>query len=501
MRINKKWFLLIILMVAVVLLSMGINKPWIGRGDGCGAFYSICAKNHLKYGFWATKFGSVSNADTVEPEDFKYYLHHPPLPSILIAISFKILGVSELNARLVSFVFTLLTILVLYFFVRDIFDPKTALLSSFFFSTMPMTAVYGTLVNHEIYVTLFLLLTIYFYYYWLTTERHKYFIFMLISFLTGGLFGWAEFYIAGIIPIHYFFFLKRRQLKIIFLPICAVALFGVILFHFSLLKEDFGKDLLEGFMHRTMLKEPSANITLNSFITRELSRANLLFGYVIGVLSLFWLIKWILNKKGKRPNSSIGNQLIFIFYAQATCWILMFIEGAYVHEFWTYYFTIPLSISAARGTILLSNGLPTGHEQTNPYLIAFVILIVCFPNLSKIIMLKNSPYHIERYKVGQIIGERTFPKSYILTTIGAKQNLKEQIEFYAQREIILITKVSDIEENLKNMGSKQAWFVLPNKNVNFKDELFVYDEEIDNYLKKRFKSFVIDKYTFFDLQR
>src|SRR3990167_9954716 len=94
-KLKENFFVITILVLAAALLSVNLDKPFIGHHDWNGAWYSNFARNFMRYGLWQTKFGQVMNYDLISPNEFQYFTHYPPLLPIFMYISFKIFGVHE----------------------------------------------------------------------------------------------------------------------------------------------------------------------------------------------------------------------------------------------------------------------------------------------------------------------------------------------------------------------------------------------------------------------
>ena len=96
---------LVSLIGLIVLLTLGIAKPFIGHHDWNGVFYSQIARNYLKYGL-ETGLGQMTSPGN-------YYTHYPPLFTWLLALDFKFLGVSDVSARLLPVMLTIFSFILL----------------------------------------------------------------------------------------------------------------------------------------------------------------------------------------------------------------------------------------------------------------------------------------------------------------------------------------------------------------------------------------------------
>ena len=82
-------------------------RPFIGHHDWNGVFYSQISRNFLDYGYWFTRLGQMTS-----PGNF--YTHYPPLFTWLLSFWFRVFGVSDINARLMTLLFYLAAIFLLY---------------------------------------------------------------------------------------------------------------------------------------------------------------------------------------------------------------------------------------------------------------------------------------------------------------------------------------------------------------------------------------------------
>ena len=146
------------------LMSLHISDPWKFSNDDNGAWFSAIARTHLHAGLGATRgqdfFTSRQTGELVP------YLHHPPLPGLILAIAFTVTGSdSPLTARLTFALLHLFTFAVLTGLARQLWNPNRNLLlySSVLAvtATTPMSAFYGKMPNHEVPGLLFFILGVY----------------------------------------------------------------------------------------------------------------------------------------------------------------------------------------------------------------------------------------------------------------------------------------------------------------------------------------------------
>src|ERR1700723_52796 len=91
--ISARWALFAVLLTASIGRLSTLNEPFTRNHESSASGPMVCAaRNMVRYGFFACHLGYVENTDWVDPAQFTYYNHHPPLVPILLAISAKIFG-------------------------------------------------------------------------------------------------------------------------------------------------------------------------------------------------------------------------------------------------------------------------------------------------------------------------------------------------------------------------------------------------------------------------
>jgi hypothetical protein len=143
------------------LLLFRMFDPWRFPNDDNGAWFSAVARSHLNAGLRATRgqdfFTSRDTGELVP------YLHHPPLPGLVLAAVFGMTGSqSPGTARLTFAVIHLVSFALIAHLAAKAWDPATqARLFAWVLAvaaTVPMSAYYGKMPNHEVPGLLFFLL-------------------------------------------------------------------------------------------------------------------------------------------------------------------------------------------------------------------------------------------------------------------------------------------------------------------------------------------------------
>src|SRR5712692_118463 len=245
-----------VLALAAVVLCYELTEPFIGHHDWTSAGNSAAARNHLRYGYAATRLAVTENNDFVPPEWFRYYTNHPPLVPLFVSFSFRLFGEHEWAARLVPIIFSLGSTVLVYLLGIALGGHGLGLLSAFVYALLPMNAYFGRMVNHEAPTNFFALATALAYLRWHRTRRTAPFLLALAALVVGELCDWPGYYLAGILPLHHIAASghARREWKILVFPLTAMVVFGLHLGHIFWLKGSEGLSyLVSMFLWRTNL--------------------------------------------------------------------------------------------------------------------------------------------------------------------------------------------------------------------------------------------------------
>lgn len=164
----------LIALLAMFLLTLNINTPWHGSHEDNGLVFESAAINHIRFGLIFTKgqdyFDSRVNppaftGGVVQPQgvksaqQFQYfrtgpvhpvlYGDHPPLLGLTVALSLLTFGYHFWAVRLVPIVFMFGALTLFYVLMTLLFDIRAARFASLVFITFPIAAYYGRDVAHE----------------------------------------------------------------------------------------------------------------------------------------------------------------------------------------------------------------------------------------------------------------------------------------------------------------------------------------------------------------
>lgn len=139
-RAALPWLALLLGIAAMALRCRGITAPWGADNLGYGgAFFSIAARNYLRYGYLATGLLPVITP-AGPPSPPVYYTHHPPLFGLAVSASFAVFGEHEWSARLVPLSCSAVSLGLLFHLARRFYGERVALLTLAIATTLPLDA-------------------------------------------------------------------------------------------------------------------------------------------------------------------------------------------------------------------------------------------------------------------------------------------------------------------------------------------------------------------------
>ncbi len=154
--------------------AYNLASPFGADFDGwLAAMYGAAGRNFAREGFVALRFAPHIANGPVRFGDVDPFVHHPPFLSIVLGLSFRAFGVSEWAARLPSALAYLGGIVAFFLLVRRLCGARVAALAAFALAALPMTGIFGGLVNFEPFVLLAQCATCAAYFRWRETGRGR----------------------------------------------------------------------------------------------------------------------------------------------------------------------------------------------------------------------------------------------------------------------------------------------------------------------------------------
>ncbi len=369
--------LFLILLGAVVLQMRDISNSWPDDIRGwTGAFYSNVARNYLRFGLKETRGGMVRSVNPRDPGEFRFYITHPPLSGLLVAMSFKVFGYHERSARLVAVFCSIGSIALLYLIVKRSASTAAALCAAAIFAVLPMCLFFGSLVDPQGPILLFFcLLVIQFYLRFLDKPSIANSILLLASFVPAAATDWPAYYLLPVLFAHYLLTAKRKNWKAVLLPVFGVGLFVFYVFYAAYVKTgafafDFRR-LAAAFAGRA---GRSAEVADKTFTPGEWVNLVVLDWWpgLFTIAALFLVCVWLavsIAKVVKRRAESTHWLFLMLFVFGLTH-IVLFPQGAYIHPYWSYYL-LP-AVACAGGCVIL--GLAGLVSRGNKPVAALIVL-------------------------------------------------------------------------------------------------------------------------------
>lgn len=509
-------FLIVILAFSTFWLTWKLSQPWNGLGGSNGALYSTVARNYMQYGFWQTRFGQATNSEQVTTvSDLKFYQHHPPLVSMLLAAAFWSFGESEATARLLAIVFTLGSSILVFFFTRRVYGESVGIIALFLFATFPGVLFFGRMPGFEAPSLFFILLSTWFYLRLTETQKTAYLLGLYVSLAAGLLMDWPVYFVVPLLSFHCWLYLKEARFRktIVFgLPLWALLIFAVFQYQSYLVDPQSFKDLLyQGMAYMGLISRESAvatrfveakvTFTPLQYARRAVVRLDLLFSYPLLILAAVGL--WDLRRtKGARE------RLVLTLLGVALAYSVVFYRSVFIHAYHTYYFSAPVALLAALGARAVFVGMR--GEQVNSLLgksalpLAFLgVLVIAgmLPRLKSLHRMQIKLLPGEQHEsaqflktVAQRIREMSRDYDVILTNLP-KSKAHSPVGYYSERKIVWnVDSVSSLETLAKSSGEEDGLHFLYWKShdgAEERDELFVRLVEMANP-----NEFTVDEHRF-----
>lgn len=446
-------FILIIILALLILLP-GINKPFIGHHDWNGVFYSNIARNYLRYGYLAAKLGQVTDIGVKSTKEFHYYTHYPPLFPLTLSLVYRFFGSREIISRLVPIGFTLAGLILFYLIGRRLKLSRLAALASLVVVATPMIRYFAKMPSQETLIIFFTCLSIWFYLKGLKLGFY-------LATLANALSGWAGYFIYPLLLIHSRLFQPNKFKLVLNSIMILLAVFSLHLIHTFILTGSFiGGGLIEAFLLRLGLfpllnqvePELPGQFSLTAYLIKE-ARINVIY-YTLTLMSfaligLFIILKKIISKVNLNQVESI----ILLLFFWGLSYPLIFSNVVFVHEYFNFFFVPFLALNFAWLTQLLI--------KKNSQLIIFIFLIaglIFFERNRFYQALNQTQAYLPGYKLGTLINQ-TVPSDQTAYVVAGDNFTGSQgifIEYYADRQVIFITKQLNLPSSAKYIFSENA---------------------------------------------
>jgi 4-amino-4-deoxy-L-arabinose transferase-like glycosyltransferase len=424
-----RWIILVALLLGAAALRLwDFTSPWTNdyRGWG-GSFYSNIARNYLKFGYIETKAAPVSSINPPDAAHFEYYLHHPPMTGWLVSLSFRLFGYHEWAARIIPVLCSMGALVLLYLIMRRFWNAQTSLIGLALAAVVPMAAFYGSFVDVQGPIPLFFTMLT-FYLYLRFDERRTWgrWLWVLGAFFLAALCDWPAYYIVPFIVLHHVFSKgregrrQRRKWRILLLPALAVVIFAAFLTYADWVEHgevSFDVREMAGcFLYRAFATsgdniDDEAQFTAADWFNKHSEYFHVMFTIPVLVLTTAGLVFYIYKVITRTLER--GSGIIAIFLTFGLLHVVIFRQGAFVHEYWGYYLYPALAMLAAVFCTGVSERLlPHSSALRNIFCLAVVLPSLLVATLS-CVNLEHTRNSADFATRGRMIGEE-YRREYVI---------------------------------------------------------------------------------------
>jgi len=147
----KIFFLPLILVLAFGLRVYKIDIPLADHHSWRQADTAAVARNFIKEGwdFLRPKIDNLTPLHPGNPNNERLFMVEPPIYNSLVMVVYRVFGVQEKYARLVSIIFSLGSIIFLYLLTAHFWGEIVGLLAAFFFAVLPYSVFYSRVILPE----------------------------------------------------------------------------------------------------------------------------------------------------------------------------------------------------------------------------------------------------------------------------------------------------------------------------------------------------------------
>ncbi|CAN5117692.1 hypothetical protein BH11PAT1_BH11PAT1_4890 [soil metagenome] len=329
------------LIIFLILVTRRITLPYVGYNAWNYNIYSLIAHNYNQFGLIQTKFAPLISVTKTLPPLPKYYLHHPPLLSLLEAGIFRIFGESFWSGRLTVILFSIFSLGMIYLIAKKLKGKEYGVICASIASLVPGYILFGRMIGQEALVLFFCLSTTYLLL--LLFERASTIrIFLLLtSIVLGVLSDWPMVYFA-ILFGGYAIYMKKKKLGCFMIGI-AIITAAFYLGYIYWLLGNFN-DLQSAWHTRSLgqlLSFPHWPLLWLGAIGLRI----VFYGSpIVVILSCGYLyMQW------KEPKKEI---ILYLWGMFGLIHVILYPEGSFGHPYWIIYL-LPFLIFSSGGSILM----------------------------------------------------------------------------------------------------------------------------------------------------
>jgi len=356
-RMNRG--IIIVLLIMWGLLTIRIGAPWFGHHDTNGVVFMTTARNYELYGASELHLLPLLNYEIpAQPEDYNFYLHHPPMISWALALAGGAFMLTEASSRFIIVCATMISIASLYVLSRRLLGQKRALFVVILYSFTPMIAYFGRMPNHEPLVTGFLMpfITIYAQYLRYPT-RARWVALSILAILCMWTAWAAFFFFVALILLGILYRLEFHFKKLLtqwihswdLIGIGMIVVFATIaipLFYESQYPGAIQK-LLNALVFRTSDiggSRGSPTFTIFQYIARQLI-------HMATMMTLFVVVMGFVGIRPLNKESRLTQAIVWGMLGGGVGFLVFFRNASYIHDYYKYYLMPSFAILASIGIL------------------------------------------------------------------------------------------------------------------------------------------------------
>ena len=474
---------LLVFTAACYLRMQSFLQPWIGGHNAWGgAMYGNIARNYLIYGYGTTLLGPVANTGPVTPAEFEFYYHYPPLQVLLVSLSYQVFGVHEWSARLVSLLFSLLSMGVVYAFARRAFAAPAAPLALLFLAVMPIENFYGAHVDvYGSQAVFFTLLAVYGYYRWLGSGNPADLALCIAGVTLGCLTAWFTYFAIPLMLAHYHFVHSKtlRWSPLWITVFCAVAVVGAFLLHRHVLqigdRPEVHGSLLGKFLLRLSAQSPEGQGGFVAALMLQFRHVVHLYTVPLAGLALGWVVLFLHDwRRTRLPLAADWCVLILLGYGLLHS--LVFPSFTYGHDYMVVSYVPGIALAAA---LVVSRAYRWMEQRWRPMiamgLLAVAVVIIVVPSLretQRLLATEDRAYGQQLLRWGRWIGQNTQTADVLLMPDKDDRIFL----YYADRKTVFQTDTPEKLAAVMENGARSYYFVCSQPQAKRHQELIAYLE-------------------------
>ena len=409
--------------------SRDIAKPWIGEHDWNGAAWSTAARHLIERPMSETRMGVSLDHGSVPLDPKAFYVHHPPLVVWLMAGAYKAFGVSETVGRLIPIAFSLFGAVCLAGLTTMLAGRRAGLFSLIVFLSTPCLLYYGRMPNHEPIGLPLMIAAASAGAAWARNPTTLRFALCLGAVALACFSCWVAFVFAATLGLAALWWTPNGKRLFTGVGLASTAALLFLLWHIKTVRADGWSDLLAAFFVR------SESVDLSDWLTTMVN-------WMLRLLTLGCAAVLLHAMRIVRLPTESERAILPLVVAGWSN-VLLFRQGAFVHEYYCYYLCAPAAIilGAAIARIRMSNG------------VIWIVLLSCVlsglttasalrrkqTNLYASDVVESPRFVVE---LGRRIAER-FPTDATILVDTAP--IGEHLAFYADRRLIHLAQATEAD--------------------------------------------------------